>query len=556
MDLNHRTERAQTLLDSRSRDDHDLLGHLATRTNLEDAARNVEALVAFIEARKDCSDFKAHVLLRAWRLFQAQGLLPAALWERVKRTLLDLPYRDFPADNRMLHRSENHRLCFLTAELLTAETWGEEIFGHTKRPAAEHFQQARNDLIDWTQWVGTYGSGEWDSSTYYAIDFLSLLDIFDFSAHEPLRCRAQWVLDKLILDLALKTFAGVYGGTQGRCYANTVLNPLRGPLANVLPYFFGVGSLCPDSDGLLNSILAMTAYRPPRALGAVAEFAQPMTHRQRQRSDDRYYPPPDVPHVKNLNLYSDINTLTHRTAHGMLASAQDYRPGEDGKQIQAWQATLSASALVFTNHPLEEVSSGRRPPGFWTGSGRLPRIYQQEGTLAALYHLRPEDRLPYSHAYFPRRAFDEVLHGADWIAGRVGDAYVGLRCTTPIAATEAGPWADCELRAERGAAAWVCELSSRGSAGSLDAFARSLAGARLSLDRAELALVYRSPQAGEICMGWTGEIRVAGTAVPLGHFPQHQGPCATGAFGSGVTEVHASGCTARLALETAVRTEA
>ena len=163
--------------------------------------------------------------------------------------------------------------------------------------------------------------------------------------------------------------------------------------------------------------------------------------------------------------------------------------------------------------------------------------------------------MPYSHAYFPRAAFEEVLQGKDWAAGRVGDGYVGLRCSSALAPTESGPWAGLELRAEAGAAGWVCELSARAAAGSFDSFARALAAAPLTLDRAALALRYHSPQAGEIAMGWTGEIGVNGLAVPLGHFPHHQGPCATSAFGSGVTEVHCAGLHARLSSENPVRTE-
>ena len=235
MDLERLPERTRALLEASAGTGQDILCNLALNAHVAAALKELEALLAFMEERKDCSDFKAHVLLRAWRLFRQKGLLPDPFWERVQRTLLELPYRDFAADNRMLHRSENHRLCFHSAELLTAETWPGATFRHTGRPALEHFYQARNDLLDWTQWVGTYGSGEWDSSTYYSIDYLSLLDVFDFSADDLMRRRAQWVLDKLTLDLALKSCAGVYGGSQGRCYTGTLLHPLppaaRGPHA-------------------------------------------------------------------------------------------------------------------------------------------------------------------------------------------------------------------------------------------------------------------------------------------------------------------------------------
>lgn len=289
--------RARGFLEQLAEAKKDPLACLAANRETGAACDAIEQALAHMDARKDCSDFKAHLLLRACRLPQTSARLPQALRERIRAALLGLPYRDFAPDNRMLHRSENHRLCFLTAELLAAETWPEAAFTSTGRPAREHFHQARYDLADWTRWVGTYGSSEWDSSTYYAIDLLSLLDVFDFSADDRSRRRARWVLDKLVLDIALKSFRGVYGGSQGRCYANALLNPRQCGTANVLPLLFGLSEPSLDGGGMLSSFLATSGYRPPEAIGRIAASAEAMLHRQRHRGDDRYYPPPDVHRV-------------------------------------------------------------------------------------------------------------------------------------------------------------------------------------------------------------------------------------------------------------------
>jgi hypothetical protein len=551
MDTANIQDRSRALLEGGAALEHDALGRLALGRDPTGAARALEAAAAVLDDRLDCADFRANLLLRAWRLHGRSGALPTALWDRVKRSLLALPYRDFAPDNRMTHRSENHRIAFLAAEHLVAESWPEEIFGHDRRPAAEHRLVTRNDIVDWTNWVGTYGAQEWDSSTYYAIDLVALLNIFDFAADAELRRRARWVLDHLVLDVALKTFAGVYGASHGRCYAGAVFSPAGESTADILPFFFGAGGFRADRTNarMLDPYLATTGYRPPAALGAVAESREPMTHRQRSRADDRYYPPLSVPAVKNLNLYHDINLVTRRTAQGMLCSVQDYAFEGEASQIQAWQATLGEGAMVFANHPEGREPDGRNErPGYWIGSARLPRVVQLENTLAALYAPQAGDAFPFAHAYFPEKAFQEVAAGAGWVAGRRGDGYVGLRCSAALAATTDGPWAGIERRAAPGASGWVCELSDREAAGSFADFVRSLSARPLSFDPATRTLTCGSARAGEIRLPWSGPILVNGKPGEFAGFARHDGPCAKSPFGSGATEVRCGGLAARLAL--------
>jgi len=563
-----RRDQSEALIEDCRRSEHDVIGRIAARKDLGAARANIEKVIAFIEERRDCIDFRAHILLRSWRLGGACDALPRDIWERVKRTLLDMPYRDFPGGCGIFHRSENHRICYITAELLTAQMWPEETFGHTGIPAREHYLQARNDFIDWTNWVGTYGTGEWSSSTYYAVDILSLLDVWDFCDDSALRLRAQWVLDGLVLDLALGSYEGIFRGTQGRCYVGPVLSPCQQHAANVVPFFCGTWDTLSAHAGLdglpppvadhiqgggrfLDGFLATTGYRPPEAVVSAAEASATMTHRARHRSDDRYYPPPAVENVKDLDLYHDINTVVHRTPCGMLASVQDYRPGEPGAQVQAWQATLSLSAIAFTSHPGSEELDGR--PGYWIGSARLPRICQHAGSLVALYAPPEDDALPFTHAYFPRGAFDENAVGTDWAAGRVGNGYLGLRCTGHIDAVETGPWAGFELRGPDGPAAWVVELSDEDSSGSFDEFVRSLSAAELRLDAGSMRMSYASIGAGHMEMAWTGEALIQGEDPLAGPRPRHDGPVAQSVFGSGVTQVRCGEDSAQLCLESHLR---
>ena len=131
----------------------------------------------------------------------------------------------------------------------------------------------------------------------------------------------------------------------------------------------------------------------------------------------------------NGGIMSEVNKMTYRTPDAMLSSAQDYRAGEKGYQQHIWQATLGPYAVVFATNPGSyDLGEG---PGYWISNGRMPRNAQYKNVLISIYniqgHARPGgfETLPYgfTHAYFPKWAFDEVAEvpaaaGGGWVFGR------------------------------------------------------------------------------------------------------------------------------------------
>jgi hypothetical protein len=71
-----------------------------------------------------------------------------------------------------------------------------------------------------------------------------------------------------------------------------------------------------------------------------------------------------LPQVREGSALSgnEVNTVVYKTPDYMLSSAQDYRPGESGRQEHIWQATLGPDAVVFTSHPAC-MSAMRSPAG-------------------------------------------------------------------------------------------------------------------------------------------------------------------------------------------------
>jgi hypothetical protein len=256
--------------------------------------------------------------------------------------------------------------------------------------------------------------------------------------------------------------------------------------------------------------------------------------------------------MMNPGLLERVESCTWRNAHGMLSTAQNYRPGCAGYQHHISQATLDEHAVVFTTHPGGKPSKRQGDyldhDRFWTGSATLPRAVQHrrvafhvyapgfpsvdEGVLRA-FRYRDE-----THAYFPTERFDEVVERDGWVIGRRRDGYVALWSWRPAAWREHDP-AEVftnglverfELVAGGGPEnVWILEVGDVGSASSFESFCAAVAGAAVEVtdhgwgeDGGHLGfdVTYESPAEGRLALSADGELRVDGEVVPTSGYPR------------------------------------
>lgn len=212
---------------------------------------------------------------------------------------------------------------------------------------------------------------------------------------------------------------------------------------------------------------------------------------------------------------SAVDLVTFRTPHGQLSCAQDFRPGKPGYQQHIWHAALDADAVVFTNHPGTDDERGEHlaRPNFWAGNRWLPRAAQHRNVLVCIHHVPPDDPRPFSHAYFPRRAFDEVAQRGGWTFGRRGGGYIALYAQGGARWAEGGAYAGVELRAPSRDTVWICELGDERSFGSFERFVAAVADAAVVCDG--LRVRYQSPSLGAVSFGWTGPLVVGGQEIGL-----------------------------------------
>ena len=221
---------------------------------------------------------------------------------------------------------------------------------------------------------------------------------------------------------------------------------------------------------------------------------------------------------------SAVDLVTFRTPHYQLSCAQDFRPGKPGYQQHTWHAMLDVDAVVFTNHPGTDDERGEHTarPNFWAGNRWLPRAAQHRNVLVCIHHVPRDDPFPFSHAYFPRDAFDTVLQRGGWTFGRKHGGYIGLYSQHPARWAEQGPYAGVELRADARDNVWICELGDEQRYAGFEHFVEAISTAPVRCDG--LRVRYHSPSLSEVSFGWTEPLRARGEEVPLRDYPRFDNP--------------------------------
>jgi hypothetical protein len=226
------------------------------------------------------------------------------------------------------------------------------------------------------------------------------------------------------------------------------------------------------------------------------------------------------------NTRTEVNIYTYRTPDGMLSSAQDHRPGYGGDQQHIWQATLGPGAVCFTTHPARHSDAS---PGYWTGSGSLPRVGQVKNVLIAIYDIdtRPglylTHRMLFTHAWLPRDRFDQVIEKKRWIFARKGRGYLALHSQNPYHwQEEEGEDQGREVIAPGKRNVWICEIGHEGGHGSFVDFISHILAAPLKFG--ERSAIYQSPSVGLVEFGWKGPLRVNGEVFSLNGYPRCDSP--------------------------------
>lgn len=329
---------------------------------------------------------------------------------------------------------------------------------------------------------------------------------------------AAVIIDKMLLTIALNSYQGVFGSTHGRSYTEYIKGGYMEATSGISRLMWGQGTFNRHILGTVG-MACCENYELPAVIAAIALDKPEAGTWTKERHAGEFDPAVDL-----KSGQWEVNKVTYKTADYMLCSAQDYHPGEAGYQQHIWQATMGPEAVVFVNHPSCLSEDGAHRPGCWHGNVVLPRVAQWKDVLIAIHKLPEDDWLGFTHAYFPRYAFDQRVTLDGWAFARKGDGYIALTASNGLDLIRQGQNAYRELRSYGQHTVWLCQMGRRAEDGSFEEFRQKVAAQPLTFDG--LSVSYTSLRDETITFGWEGPLKVDDVAQPLSGFKHYDGPYA------------------------------
>ena len=457
-----------------------------------------------VDQRRDGSSLVLLGLVGVTYRFADAPDFPAALRDALKACLLGYRYwQDEPGDLDGLDFSApDDWILFHTCELLAGQRYPAEIFIASGKPGSWHAERGERLALEWLEEHSAWGFADWGSPASLEQALAALTHLGDLAEAKPVWELAVVVMDKLLAELAIHSYHGVYGAPHRRGDPLAVKSGLLSPTAGISRLLWGSGIFNQHTAGVV-SLACDEQYELPLLLPQIAaDQPEECWGREQQAL-------PGDP-------AGPVNRVMYKTPDYLLSSAQDYAPGSRGDQEQLWQAVLGPETLVFSNHPGCASENEARRPNFWLGNASLPRIAQWKDTLIAIYHLPADDPLGFTHAYFPALSFDEYLLRSGWAFARQGSGYLALTNSLAIDLIRQGPYAYRELRAAGLEQVWLCQLGRAALDGDFAAFQEKVLASQPDFDG--LNVHHLSMRGTTLNFGWEGPLLVDGSPQPLAGF--------------------------------------
>jgi hypothetical protein len=470
------------------------LARLATgRGGAETDAMILGALPA-IEDCHDCADF---ILVPLLWCRQAYGdAIDAAVRERIDAAVLGYRYwMDEPGNDVQWYFSENHALLFHTAAYLAGHLLPEARFARSGRKGAEQSAVGLGRVRAWLDHFEHWEMAEFNSAPYFPIDLKGLTSLYAFAPDADVRTRAGHAIVRLLEIVARSAQHGTLTGAQGRSYEHTLRAARSLELSGIARMLWGKGNYGMRFHALPQLALCLRDHRlvVPAQFEGIANFdragAQEWVFAQGQ---DR------------------IAKLCHyKTRDFSLGTAAHYRWNEWGYQETVLHLRLGdhPDAQVWINHPGETIHSGYGRPSYWGGSGTLPRVHQYRGLAVAVFDCADEQP-DFTHAWFPREAFDETRVDGHLAFARRDEGIVLLKADRPFVEVARGPTADNELRVPGRKALWIVRLGSGGMA----SFAAQFSAIEARIETQGL-IVVADPVYGEVKFHPDGRAEAEGRVI-------------------------------------------
>ncbi len=408
---------------------------------------------------------------------------------------------------------ESQQILLFAAQIIAGQLFPKRSFTDGQS-GQKYREEGERGAIAWCRSRGSYGFLEWDSCEKIEANVVALVHLVDLAENDDVRELAAVILDKMFFGMALNSYRGVYGSTQGRADSLSIRSARLAATSGISRLLWGMGVYNEHVMGSVSLACSDIYFLPPIIEAIAGDFQGPLISRERSRAANGG--------AGELNETArEVNRVTFRSADGMLSSAQDYRPGEPGGREHIWQATLGTDAVVFVNQPACMSEEEAHSPNCWRGNATLPRVVQWRDMLIAVHKCDERHGMPaFTHGHFPTYAFDEYRLEERWAFASKGDGYIALAAANGLSLTEQGQQAYRELRSSGGENIWLCHLGRREEDGSFAEFRRKVNA--LEVEFGPLSVRCATLRGETLALGWTGPLLVDGEEQSIGGFRHYE----------------------------------
>ncbi|MEM1026892.1 MAG: hypothetical protein AAGJ38_02310 [Planctomycetota bacterium] len=515
----------------------DLLGQTLDMIDANFAEEDADPL-----AKWHLADFAIHPLLRAYRMYgpgdgsrNERDVAPGD-WDRLRQTFFSFRLHDGDL-------TENHNLLHLGLRYLVGQWWPNETL-IDGRPALEHRDEARAEILTWCRTWALEGSAEFGSGIYYNVSLLALFNLVDFADEEQVLDTARAVIDLYLLDEALGSFAGAMVSAAHRDYAVYRTSAFENPSRSLQRVVFGI-----ERDRMFNRHFiggaiqaACSDYRPPEAIVRIAKDGLPHESSTTHTVTKGLWAKPAEDWSAPIANQDHLASHFHRLPDAMLGVLQSF-PSTGRYTEFVLQATLDEDALVFVNQPsachpdpkaptrelpglydqgtpppikitrpdtpatwvyghVPPGNDGDLRPGFWQGNIDGPRSFGRGRIGAAVYRARSAIAMPFVHVYLPEASFDEVKTKGDWVFLRRGWGFAGVWSSHPLEPVTTGVWAGLERRIHANDAAVLLTIGDATTHASYEAFQGAAEAIVPTWDAEASALAWTEPTGGAVRLAY------------------------------------------------------